>query len=434
MKQQDLKKAKLPDKSGVYFFVKKDKVLYVGKATSLRDRVRSYFTNGISESRGPLIVKMIDEATGIRFQETDSVLEALIQEANLIKKHQPFYNSLSKDDKSWNYVVITDEKWPKITTIRGHGLNVKAKSYNLKAVFGPFPHGFQLREALKIIRRIFPFRDNKCTPCEVQRQSASRLRKSAACRVCFNRQIGLCPGVCTGEISQREYIKIVRNIILLFEGKKKTILKDFQREMKAFAGNREFEKADEVKRKIFALEHIQDIALLKNDSLNSSASVCAKSAFSQRSFRIEAYDIAHISGKETVGVMVALENGEIAKSEYRKFKIRGSKGKVSIDDTRNLKEVLVRRLKHSEWPLPNLVVVDGSTAQIRVAREILKKQGLDIVVVSVVKNERHKPREIMGLNELKDRTLERAILLANSEAHRFAIGYHRALLRKRSKL
>jgi excinuclease ABC subunit C len=121
-----------------------------------------------------------------------------------------------------------------------------------------------------------------------------------------------------------------------------------------------------------------------------------------------------------VGVMTVVEDGELNKSQYRKFKIRLDKN----DDTKNLKEVLSRRLNHPEWPMPSLIAVDGGVGQLNAAKSVLKERGLDIQIVSIVKDERHKAREILGLG---DQSLSRAIILANAEAHRFAIGYHRKL-------
>src|SRR3989304_2857242 len=178
---------KLPDNPGVYIFRgPKRVILYIGKATSLHTRVASYFRRDLISTRGPIIAGMIEAAKNVDFIETDSVLEALILEAQLIKKHQPPYNTKEKDNKSFNYVVITKEDFPRVMTMRGRELgelNLKPNTSNLKAVFGPFPQGSVLREALKIVRKIFPFSDN-CRP----NQGKS----------CFNAQIGLCPGVCAG--------------------------------------------------------------------------------------------------------------------------------------------------------------------------------------------------------------------------------------------
>ena len=187
---------KLPDHPGVYIFRgPKREILYIGKATSLKSRVASYFRRNLMETRGPIIVGMVEVAKTVDFIETDSVLEALILEAHLIKKHQPSFNTKEKDNKSFNYVVITKEDFPRVMTMRGRELgelNLKPNTSNLKAVFGPFPQGSVLREALKIVRKIFPFSDN-CRP----NQGKS----------CFNAQIGLCPGVCAGTISKAEYAK-----------------------------------------------------------------------------------------------------------------------------------------------------------------------------------------------------------------------------------
>lgn len=414
-------KLKLPDVPGIYFFKKGKTVLYVGKATSLRDRVRSYFSKDLIDTRGPLIVKMVEEASTIDWEETQSVLEALILEAHTIKTLTPSYNSKEKDNKSYNYVVITDEAFPKVLIIRGREILLgKDKKGNLHDpylhIFGPFPHGTQLREALKIVRKLFPYRD-KCIPL-------SELKDFSKAKPCFNRQIGMCPGVCTGEVDQKEYTKIIKNIVLFFEGKKKTIEKNLLKDMKDLAKKKQFEKAQEIKEKIYSLNHIRDVTLIKRDVFMDRGN-------SSSDFRVEAYDVAHFSGKETVGVMTVVENGEVNKDQYRKFKIRGIGG-IKIDDTGNLKELLKRRIGHLEWQLPDLIVIDGGTAQINVARNVLKENNLNIEIVSVVKDDRHKPKDFIG----EKKTIEKyknEILLANSESHRFAINFHRTRLRGRIK-
>jgi excinuclease ABC subunit C len=393
MKSQELKNFDLPDAPGVYFFKHGKNILYVGKATSLKDRVKSYFSRDILLTRSPLIAKMLDEADKVEYMQTDSVLEALILEANQIKKHQPPANSRDKDDKSYNFVLITKEDFPRLLVERGK--NLEHLDYKVSKVFGPFPHAGELREALKIVRRIFPYRDNKC---------------KMNGRLCFNAQIGLCPGPCGGRISKTEYRKIIRHITLFFEGKKSDLIKSLEKEMKQFAKEHRFEEAEKVKRQLFALDHIQDIALIKKDLEKTGETV----------FRIEAYDIAHLSGQNAVGVMTVVEDGEVNKSQYRKFKIRLDKN----DDTKNLKEVLSRRLNHPEWPMPSLIAIDGGVGQLNAAKSVLKERGLEIQIVSIVKDERHKAHEILGLG---DQNLSRAIILANAEAHRFAIGYHRKL-------
>ena len=420
-----LKKLKIPDKSGVYIFKHKGEILYIGKATSLRSRVRSYFGKDLIATRGPLVVDMVFKSKDIKWQETDSVLEALMLEANLIKKHQPYYNTKEKDDKSFLCVVITKEVMPQVLIIRARELKehpYKLEFVRVLKVYGPFTNGRQLQEAMKIIRRIFPYRDDK---------SSKRDNYE------FYKQLGLTPDI---NIPNEEYKKTIRNIKLFFEGKKKKVLQNLKKEMNALAKAHKFEKAGEVKRQIFALQHINDVALIKEDNANlnnfrafalgdKGQGTHDASNHSGSLFRIEAYDIAHMSGKNMVGVMTVVEAGlpaqagEIEKSEYKKFKIRTQAGS---NDTGALREILERRFAHSEWTFPNLIVVDGSTAQINTAKKVLGKMGLHIPVVSVVKDERHRPTGIKGDAEL-GRKYEREILLANSEAHRFAVSYHKKM-------
>lgn len=405
MKSQDLKKLKMPDKPGVYFFLGTPKrggggpeVMYIGKATSLRDRVRSYFGKDLIGTRGPLILDMVFKAKGLKWQETDSVLEALILEANLIKKYQPYYNTKEKDQKSFNYVGITREPYPRVVIVRGKDLPVEQK--NLKAIYGPYTSSSALKEALKIIRKIFPFFDDK-----------SRVKG----RYEFYRQLGLAPQA----DDRKAYGKNIKNIKLFFEGKKSRVIKNLEKEMKALAKEHKFERAGIVRNQIFSLKHIRDVSLIKEENLQEH---------SGESFRIEAYDVAHMSGKNMVGVMTVVQDGQVDKNQYRKFKIRGF---TSANDTGALLEVLERRFSHQEWPMPKLIVVDGGKAQINTALKFQERVGLAIPVISVVKDEKHRPKGILG-NKRMAEMYEKQALLANSEAHRFSISYFRSNQRKSS--
>ncbi|HXK39260.1 MAG TPA: hypothetical protein VJ837_00290, partial [Candidatus Paceibacterota bacterium] len=286
----DLKKlAKLASGPGIYFFLgrpqrgtggKKGKeVLYVGKATSLRSRVRSYFLAGAVASRGEKIHKLINEASAVVVEETDSVLEALIKEAAEIKLYQPRYNVLEKSDTSFNYVVITDEAFPRVFTMREREL--KATREKFKKVFGPFPHGKELRDAMKLIRKIFPYRGKTDAPLPGARRRSSTLYE----------EIGLAPKG-AGSEDPKEYQKTIRHLVLFFEGKKKVLVRSLERAMRAYAKERSFEAAAEVKRQLFALRHINDVSLLERTTNDP-----------QQTMRIEAYDIAHTSGTDVVGVM-----------------------------------------------------------------------------------------------------------------------------------
>src|SRR3989338_3391269 len=413
---KNFNKKDLPDAPGIYFFKKGDDVLYIGRATSLMDRVSSYFSNDLAITRGPIVARMVEEADRDEHIQTDSVLEAVILESNLIKKYYPNANTADKDDKSFSYVAFTDEDFPRILTVRGKDLESGNPGYKIKHIFGPYTQGAVLREGMRIIRKIFTFRD-KCVP--VSEKSGTYSKSS---RPCFNRQIGLCPGVCTGEINKRDYAKIIRNIRLFFEGKKNILLRSLCQDMRNYAKNQEFEKAESVKRTIFALEHVQDISLIKHDDDLAGAGQ-RQERKDTRIFRMEGYDVAHMAGRDMGGVMVVMEDKHVKKSDYRLFKIRRQKGP---DDTAALEETLLRRFGHNEWPFPDVVVVDGGVAQRNTALRVIKNKGINAEVFSVVKNDRHKPLKILG-NENLARNFKKEILIVNSEAHRFAIKYHRKI-------
>ena len=384
------KKIKMPDKPGVYFFLdQKNKILYIGKATSLRDRTKSYFSKDLIVTRGPIILDMVFKSKNLKWQETDSVLEALILEANLIKKHQPYYNTKEKDNKSFNYVLITKDVLPKVLIVRGRNLG-DYKGFS----FGPYTSGSQLKTALGIIRKIFPFVDES---------------SSKKANVEFYKQVHLTPK------NTEEYVRNIKNLKLFLRGKKKDVLRNLKKDMFLLAKEKRFEEANELKRQMFALQHVNDIALLK-DPLQISP-------FAGGGNRIEAYDVAHMSGKNMVGVMTVVSDGEVNKSEYKKFKIRTQ---ADANDTGALKEMLERRLAHTEWTYPSLIVLDGGTAQLNTAKNILKNLKLEIPLVSVVKDDKHRAKGIMGDKNFAVK-YEREILLANSEAHRFAITYHKQM-------
>ncbi|MEK7478016.1 MAG: UvrB/UvrC motif-containing protein [Patescibacteria group bacterium] len=405
MKLEEVKKINLPDTPGVYFFKTDSEIIYIGKATSLHDRVRSYFNAEVVNARGPGIVAMVEQADSLSFTQTDSGLEALIWEALQIKKYRPKYNVREKDDKSFNFVIVTKEDYPRVLTIRGKEL---AESANLQKQirykFGPFPRGGELREAMKIIRRIFPYR-TKCLP--------------NSGKLCFDAQIGLCPGVCGGLIGQKEYGQTIHNLKNLFLGKKKDIVKTLEKQMKKAAKQEDFERAVAIRNRLFGLNHIRDVALIKNRYDLSDA---------QSLYRIEAYDIAHLGGKNTVGAMAVVEGGEPARSEYRHFKIKG-RAKDQANDIANLTEIVLRRFGHDDWRLPNLIVIDGGQAQLSALNKIVTALELKIKTASMVKDEHHRAKNILGNREVVENH-EQEILLANSEAHRFALDFHRRLRRR----
>jgi excinuclease ABC subunit C len=403
MKKQDLAACNLPDSPGVYFFRDSDgAILYIGKATSLKDRVRSYFNPDLVDTRGLRLVTMITVASTVTHQTTESVLEALLLESKLIKEHTPIYNAKEKDNKSFSCVVITKEKFPRVLVMRIRDYEKRFTKKDVQEVYGPFASLQQLRDALRIIRKLFPFRD-RCEP----------YNGVGVPKKCFNAQLGLCPGMCAGLITETEYKRHIQNIKNLFNGKRTEIKKALEKEMHDYAKKSLFEKAAKVRNTLFAFDHIKDISLIKDDSITS---------FKDVDFRIEAFDVAHISGTSRVGVMTVIEGKEKEKNEYRKFKLP----EHINDDYEGLRELLTRRFAHKEWRFPDLVVIDGGVAHKQTAEKVLAHLGLLIPCVSVVKDERHKPKDILG-DAVHVDYHKKEILLANSEAHRFAITYHKTL-------
>lgn len=407
MERSDLDTFDLPDCPGVYVFTKgkgkSKQILYIGKATSLRDRVRSYFDVELIATRGPRIVDMVTKADGISHETTPTVLEALVREAALIREHTPAANAMGKDDKTFLYAVITDETIPRVLAIRGSDIDFVKKvtgGVKLKAIHGPFPSGYQLRQGLKLIRRIFPFFD---TPRPVGVGN-----KHVRGKVEFNRQIGLYPR----DMDSSSYGRSIRNVSLFLSGRVKVLRTTLARDMKEAAKEERFEDAAVARKQLFALDHIQDVSLIRDDREGMEFGP-----------RIEAYDTAHISGTHAIGVMVVIEESVADRKQYRTFRIRGVAGKSLNDDIASLKEILSRRLAHAEWPLPRAFVVDGGTTHKKAAEELLKEAGIAIPVVAVVKDEKHRPREVIG--GLRAGITDADAVLANSEAHRFSLAAHR---------
>jgi len=390
----------LPETPGVYLM--KDaggRILYVGKAGNLRRRVSSYF----ERPHDVRIQTLVGRIAAIDHQGTDTAIEALILEAELIRKFSPPFNVKEKDDKSFLYIEITKNKFPRVLLVRGRDILGK-----IGKRFGPFTSASSAREALKFLRKIFPWSTHDPD------------RIGTFKRPCFDYEIGLCPGTCIGAITRADYMKNISHLKLFLEGKKARVVKNLEKEMARVSKKLEFEKAAKLRHQIFALKHIEDTAFISDSEI-----VMPKAGnLAVPPFRIEGYDISNISGTSAVGSMVVFENGRPDKNEYRKFKIRTV---VGSNDVGMLTEVLERRFRHAGWRLPDLVLIDGGVPQTNAAYRVMRSAGLKIPMVGLAKGPERKRNDIVGA--VPKNVSLKTLIQVRDEAHRFAIGYHKALRR-----
>ncbi|MFA4955039.1 MAG: excinuclease ABC subunit UvrC [Patescibacteria group bacterium] len=406
-KKIKIKNGALPDEPGVYLMKNAaGEIIYVGKATSLKRRVTSYF----QKAHDARIEKMVSEISSIDYIVKPTVIEALILEANLIKYYFPPYNIKDKDNKSFLYLVITKEDFPRPLLVRGTELGDDARK-KYKAIFGPYTQARSLRAALDLIRRAIPW--STCIPGQK--------------RPCFYVHLKQCPGVCVGLVSKKDYAKIIRDLIKFFEGRKDDLIKQFKTEMKAAARRQDFESAAEIRNRIFFLEHIQDVAILKRED-DDIDKIREGEIVINLFGRIEGYDISNISGTSSVSSMVVFENGAPAKAEYRKFRIRTVAGP---NDVASIRETIARRLRNP-WRKPDLMLIDGGWAQVNAAKQVVREFDLGIPVVGVAKGPKRDKDELICDENNKEICAQcirykDLLIRVRDEAHRFAIAYHRKL-------
>lgn len=401
MKKEELYE-NIPENPGVYI-MKEDsgEILYIGKAVNLKKRVKSYFM-GAHNKR---VETMVQKISQIDYEETDSAMEALVLESNLIKKHQPPFNIKEKDDKSFLWVRIMDsEKYPRVLLARG---SEKKAGEAKGSWFGPFTSSSNIRQALKILRKIFPYNTHK--PSKI----------GQADRPCMYAQIGLCPGTCVDEVNEKEYKENIDSLKKVLKGKRKSLIEDLKEKMKEASDKKEFERAEEIKKQIFALQHIRDASLISNPDISKFKNIS--------SLRIEGYDISNISGTSAVGAMVVFKGNKPNKSQYRKFKIKTIKKQ---DDVGMLGEMIERRLSHEDWPFPDIVLVDGGKGQVNKAKELFEEAGFDTPVVGIAKGPDRDKNRVVG--EIPEQTSKETLIKVRDEAHRFAVKYHKEVRKKNS--
>ena len=479
--QEELKK--LPAKPGVYLMHNaQDEIIYVGKARILKNRVRQYFQSSYNKS--VKIQHMVSHIAYFEYIITDSELEALVLECNLIKEHRPHYNTMLKDDKSYPYIRVTvQEDYPRILFCR----QVKRDK---SKYFGPYTSAGAVKDTIELMRKVYKIRScSRSLPKEIGKD-----------RPCLYYQINQCDAPCQNYISKEEYRAHVDKALKFLNGDEKEIINSLEEKMKKAAAELEFEQAAEYRdlienvkrigekqkindtggddRDIIAMAKAGDeavVAMPKRGSKHQMMELARKNAqnvLAQDSEklkreerrttgavheleqalgignlnRMEAFDISNTNGYENVASMVVFEKGKAKRSDYRKFKIKTVAGP---DDYHCMEEALERRFSHgireqkereekgqdmelgSFTRFPDILMMDGGKGQVNIALQVLEKLGLTIPVCGMVKDDFHRTRALYYNNEIiefpKNSEAFRMITRLQDEAHRFAITYHKAL-------
>ncbi len=406
--------AKLPPSPGIYkFFNSNENLLYVGKSVSIKKRVQSYFAN---KDLGPKTNRLVQNIARVDYIKVFSEFEALLLESELIRTNSPFYNIISKDDKSPLYIKITDDQIPLIQTTR--------KQKPKRGVFlkGPFPNTKTTREILKMTRRIFPYCVHKNPK-----------------KPCLYVHLGLCPYPYRDDQTKQEYLSTIVKIKKLLSGKSKSLTGDLVHEMKDLSKNQRYEEANAVKKQVANLQYLtttyhtpreflEQPTLVDDLTLNRLKDFQKALNLKKLPKRIECFDISNISGTNATGSMVVMTNGKTDKSQYRRFKI---KLKNTPDDYEMMREVLARRIKNN-WPKPDVMIIDGGRGQLNAALSIINKYKYPTIVVSLAKRleEIYTPDKVLPISLPKESPARQLAQQIRDEAHRFAITYHRKLRAK----
>jgi excinuclease ABC subunit C len=502
----------LPSTIGIYIFkTLKGEILYIGKSVNIKARIKSHFESAKLDLKERAIIEGSDKIETIA---TESEFKALILESSLIQKFRPKYNKIWMDDKSYLYVRFSmGEEYPKISMLRRSDIessnfqipnskfqkdpsdlkspqddvsvNSKPKKSNKDLYFGPFSSRRTLENLLREIRRVIPF----CT--------SKRLTKSA----CFYSKIGLCQpcpnyinqliiknyelrieenesGIVNRELRKieelkKEYKNNIKEIIKIFEGKVEIVLKDLRKELSQLSKEQKYEEALHLKNRIERFERLisergfndnYELKITNYELISEALKKILNKYFPDlvELHRIECYDVSNLNFKEITAAMTVAVEGQVDKSQYRKFGIKNSELRIKNNDKTNfqiqnsnfqkslrttyyvqrtgpvdwelMKSVFLRRFKHLEWEFPNLLVVDGGKPQVRMAVQCMLDLNLQIPVVGIAKNP---DRLVIGTQDLPTIRPElnnsgfNLIRLLRDEAHRFGRKYHLFLREKK---
>ena len=402
----------LPASPGVYFHKNEaGEIIYVGKAAVLKNRVRQYFQNTVKDPKTTALVAEIFDTDWI---VVDTEMDALFLESEMIKRYMPKWNILLRDDKTVSYVRVSmQDEVPYISFTRTP-VDDGAK------YVGPFYGKVAVEKALRTLRRVFPY-----------------YIKPYNGKKTLDTDLGLTPGIEVGRSTPADYKRNLRKLIKYLEGGRDKLMKELDKTMKTAASSGDFELAAEARDQLFGLNELRKkIVFSDKEFLNISSDQALLElqkllGLEKPPRRIEGYDISHQSGKNAVGSMVVFINGASARSEYRKFKLRGK----GSDDLKSMREVIERRLKHKEWDYPDLIILDGGITQVNAILPLVEPFGIPVIgrdksgdhsksaEVNIVVNGRFTKLD-------KTSHIARLIARIDEESHRFAITYHTLLKRK----
>lgn len=425
-----------PTHPGVYQYWAGDKLLYIGKAVSLRARLLSHAQNAKLDPKEAAVVYGADK---IRYTLTDNDFFALLLESQLIGKYQPPYNLIAKDGRSYLYISIDmNDEFPKPRLVRGSDLPIIHNSKSIIHNFGPFPSTAVAEEILKAIRRLVPY----CT------------QKGITKRQCFHSHVGLC-NPCPSKVNELqgeereqgvlEYRTHVRQIIKILQGKTDPVIESLTMRMTKLSERQDYEEALNLRNKIERFQRWIDThsfsdkrVLVINDSeakLESLKLLLSQELPNLNSLhRIECYDASNLLFQHSVVSMVVLTDGRIDKSQYRRFKIKNPR--ANSDFTR-LQEALTRRFKN-KWDSPNLLIIDGGKPQVRMALKVMDQlenpplmlglaKAPDRLIIPHTNNGR---TTLITLSPDQNHPGFNLLKLLRDESHRFANSYREILIKK----
>lgn len=429
----------LPQEPGVYFHKDaKGKIIYIGKAANLKNRVSSYFQT--RKDRDPKTKVLLQHIAMTDWITVDSEVEALFLESEFIKRYMPKFNIDLRDDKHWQYVKLSNDTFPVLSYVR-RPLDDGA------TYFGPFSDGYSVRQALKYLRKAFPYITHTTMPA----------------RGCLQYHLGLCPGPEEDAITPAEYARTIRQLKMYLSGEHTKLTEQVKKEMERAAKKKQFEEAGKLRDRLqLLLSFKKQMIFGENEAFdlrNDQALVGLADRLQLKGIprRMEAYDISHMQGSDNVASMVVFTDGVPNKEEYRRFKMQ-LKGN---NDFGHMREVMRRRFSTknlTKWPKPDLLIIDGGKGQLGAALGVLDELGIKIPAIGLAKREEEIIRRTKDLQDVKMDTQGHwedeawvtsnvdfeVILLPQSshvlhllqrirdEAHRFAVTYHSLLRGKRA--